>query len=114
MRRGALATGILFGLALTAQGNYYSYPEWESASEAVQTAYISGAYDSLVTYISSEQEERMSRHYRACMQRSKMNNLQLTRNVRTFAASRPDLQTQAVQFALIHYLHAACGQVPGN
>jgi hypothetical protein len=95
-----------------AQSNYVTYQKWLALNEISRTAYISGAYDSLVTFVESEQAGRNSLHYRTCIDTSKMTNFQLAENVLIFAKDKPELHTGSVQGALIKYLNAACGEPP--
>ena len=74
-----------------------------------RVAYISGAYDSLVTFVEGEQAGRNSRHYRKCVATAQMTNFQLAANVLNFAKDKPELHVGSVQGALIEYLNAACG-----
>ncbi len=96
----------------TAQGAFYSYAQWERLSEEPQAAYIAGAFDSLIIYADDDARRSLSRHYSGCLGRSHMNNGQLATNVRSYAATRPELQADSVQYALAQYLQALCGELP--
>ena len=95
-----------------AQSDFLTYPKWLALNEMSRVAYISGAYDSLVTFVEGEQAGRNSRHYRKCVDTAQMTNFQLAANVLNFAKDKPKLHTGLVQAALLQYLNAACGQPP--
>jgi hypothetical protein len=95
-----------------AQSNYFTYQSWLAMAETSRVAYISGAYDSLVTFVEGEQAGRNSLHYTKCITTAKMTNFQLAANVLNFAKDKPQLHTGSMQGALIEYLNAACGQPP--
>jgi hypothetical protein len=95
-----------------AQSNYFTYQSWLAMAETSRVAYISGAYDSLVTFVEGEQAGRNSLHYTKCITTAKMTNSQLTANMLNFAKDKPELHTGLVQRALLKYLVAACGEPP--
>jgi hypothetical protein len=111
MRRTAVVLIALLASS-AAQSNYVTYQSWSDASEMSRAMYIAGAFDSLVTFIESEQALRNRVHYNNCMETSQMTILQLATNVLNFAKDKPELHTGSVQGALIEYLNATCGQPP--
>jgi hypothetical protein len=92
-----------------AQSNYFTYQSWLAMSESSRVAYLSGAFDSLVSFAETEQ---IAMHYGKCIDAAKMTNFQLTANMLNFAKDKPELHTGLVQRALLKYLIAACGEPP--
>jgi hypothetical protein len=92
-----------------AQSNYFTYQSWLAMSESSRVAYVSGAFDSLVSFAETDQ---VAMHYGKCIDTAKMTNSALTTNVLNFAKDKPKLHTGLVQAALLQYLNAACGQPP--
>ena len=92
-----------------AQSNYFTYQSWLAMSESSRVAYLSGAFDSLVSFAETEQ---IAVHYGKCIDAAKMTNFQLTANMLNFAKDKPELHTGLVQRALLKYLIAACGEPP--
>jgi hypothetical protein len=91
---------------------YYTYQSWSALSEPARAIYLSGAFDSLVTFASGEQEKRITAHYFKCIYTAKMSGSQLAANVLNFAKDKPELHTGSVQAALFKYLFATCGEPP--
>ena len=111
--KSLLIAGLLSAL-MTGQAGaqvYYSYPEWERLNDSARAVYIAGAYDSLVS-IATPDTASASRHYSKCIGSNRLTNEQLARNVRTFVATRPDLQKGPVQGGLLNYLVELCGAPP--
>jgi hypothetical protein len=103
----------LFSIALSvmpAVANFLTYSEWSALPENAQSMYIAGAYDSLVTFVSTDDEINAAQHYSECVAKSGMTNRQLAQNVRTYAATKPELQGGNVQVALVRYLLELCGK----
>ena len=90
-----------------AQSNYFTYQTWLAMPESSRIAYVSGAFDSLVSFAETEQ---VAMHYVKCIDTVKMTNSQLTANMLNFAKDKPELHTGLVQRALLKYLAAACGE----
>ena len=90
-----------------AQSNYFTYQTWLAMPESSRVAYVSGAFDSLVSFAETEQ---VAMHYVKCIDTVKMTNSQLTANMLNFAKDKPELHTGLVQRALLKYLVAACGE----
>jgi hypothetical protein len=80
-----------------AQSNFFTYQSWLTLPESARAMYISGAYDSLITFNSDEQDQKVSSHYARCISAAKMGNGQLAANVINFARDKPDLQVGPVQ-----------------
>jgi len=77
-----------------------------------RAAYISGLYDALTSFAKDDEDAKVGTHYRNCISRSKMTNVQLADNVRAFTSVRPKNQTAGVGGALIDYLIELCGKPP--
>ena len=108
---GGLAT--LF-LMQPAAANFFTYAEWLRLSREGRAAYISGAYDSVVTFALGENGRRIAVHYGDCIRKTKMSNDQLAENIRKFVEDKPKLQAGSVQMPLIEYMHELCGDVPND
>jgi hypothetical protein len=109
--RTALVLIALLGSS-AAQSNYFTYQSWLVLPETARVAYLSGAYDSLITFVSDEQTGRTAQHYKKCLNTAEMTNFQLAANVMNFAKDKPQFHTGSVQSVLINYLIAACGEPP--
>ena len=83
-------------------------------SPDLRTAYMTGAYDSLVGYVATPEEAMMAKHYVDCLLRARMTNTQLSENVREYAAPRPKFHGSTPQDALVNYLIELCGSPPGT
>jgi hypothetical protein len=102
----------LFSIALcvtSARANFISYLQWSALPEDQQSMYMAGAYDSLVTFVSTSEENQIARHRTECLAKSGMTNKQLSQNVLSYATTKPDLQGGSVQKALVRYLLELCG-----
>jgi hypothetical protein len=89
---------------------YYTYQSWSALSEPARAIYLSGAFDSLVTFASGEQEKRITAHYFKCIYTAKTSGSQLAANVLNFAKDKPELHTGPVQAPRFKYLFATCGE----
>jgi hypothetical protein len=98
---------IALMVSSAAQSNYFTYQTWLAMPESSRVAYVSGAFDSLVSFAETEQ---VAMHYVKCIDTVKMTNSQLTANMLNFAKDKPELHTGLVQRALLKYLVAACGE----
>jgi hypothetical protein len=49
-----------------------SYSQWEARDQGWRAAYIAGAVDSLLTYVTDEHGRLASNHYENCLKRTKM------------------------------------------
>jgi hypothetical protein len=78
----------------------------------MKMAYVGGASDSMLEFATNKQEEVASTHYSDCLQNSHMSLHQLTVNIEAFARTRPELQGQVFQAALVDYLITLCGPPP--
>ena len=108
--RFAIAVFSVALIITPAVANYFTFSEWSALPEDAQSVYIAGAYDSLVTFASNDDEIAMAKHYASCLAKSKMLNQQLAQNVRNYAATKPALQGGNVQSALVNYLIELCGR----
>jgi hypothetical protein len=95
-----------------AKANFFTYSEWAALPADLRGIYISGAYDSLISYADTERGAAWSRFYATCVRKTKMSNEQLADNVMRFASARPKFQAHTVQHALVNYLIELCGQPP--
>jgi hypothetical protein len=106
------AAGLIALLVSSAaQSNYFTYQSWLALPETARVAYVSGAYDSLITFVSDEQTGRIAQ-YKKCLNTAEMTNFQLAASVMNFAKDKPQFHTGSVQSILINYLIAACGEPP--
>jgi hypothetical protein len=108
----AIAVAALIGSFECADATYFNYEQWEALPQDLQTFYIAGAVDSLITYARSAQELQKNKWYESCLMKAQMTDTQLAQNVRNYGAAHPEVQTQLVQYALVAYLMAACGSPP--
>jgi hypothetical protein len=88
---------------------WYTYSQWERLPDEMKMAYVGGASDS---YGTTEQDQARSDHYSDCLQRSHMSLHQMTVNIEAFVRTRPGLQGQVFQAALVDYLISLCGSPP--
>jgi hypothetical protein len=99
MRKFAVVVA-LFAMSAPANAVFFTYSQWEALAPIERASYISGLYDGLVSFASDADDARVGSHYQSCITRSKMTNVQLSDNVRTFASTRPKLQISGVGGAL--------------
>lgn len=92
-----------------ASAAFMTYAIWVAQTPFFKSAYIAGAYDSLVTFAADTEGQRVATHYSVCLQNAQMTNRQLAENVERYASARPALQAGTVQKAMIDYLIEACG-----
>jgi hypothetical protein len=112
LMRRLVILGLLLLAPSSAGATFYTYAQWAALSPDLRAAYMTGAYDALVTYITTPQEEAMAKHYAECLFRAKMTNSQLSENVREFTAAHPKFQGATPQYALVNYLIELCGKPP--
>jgi hypothetical protein len=112
LMRRLVILGLLLLAPSSAGATFYTYAQWAALPPDVRSAYITGAYDALVTYNTTPQEEATAKHYAECLFRAKMTNVQLSENVREFAAAHPKFQGSTPQYALVNYLIELCGKAP--
>jgi hypothetical protein len=93
-------------------GVWYSYSEWERAPDPEKSAYLAGAFDSLVVVTGDEQQSKMADHYTNCMHHTQMNLEQFTDDVAAFGNAHPEVQRHSVQYAMVNYLVSLCGAPP--
>jgi hypothetical protein len=91
---------------------FFNYSEWAALPEGPRAFYMSGAFDSLVTFADSPDGAVAGRHYQTCVAKSGMNNDQLARNILNYAKDKPALHTKRATHAMLDYLVAACGLPP--
>lgn len=91
---------------------FYTYAQWVALPESQQAAYMSGAFDSLVTFANTPEGARGGMHYHTCMAKSGMTNAQLATNILNYAKDKPALHTEPATVAMLKYLAAACGIPP--
>ena len=102
---------LVLGFAVPAQGNFYTYAQWEKMPEPERVAYLSGVIDLLTTYAFNAEAVMFAKHYRKCVNSSKMTKEQLANNVLAFAQTNPKAQV-TVQLAVVRYLRELCGSPP--
>lgn len=95
-----------------AKAVFYSYSEWAALPEGLRTIYMSGAFDSLVTFANTPAGARGAMHYRNCVRDAQMTNDQLASNILNYAKDKPALHTKRATVAMLDYLVAACGLPP--
>jgi hypothetical protein len=91
---------------------FFGYSDWERLPAEPRRMYLAGAMDSLLVYVSTDEQRKLSLHYSKCMFEARMSAGQLSDNVVAYAKTRPELQRDTAQAALINYLSALCGKVP--
>ena len=69
-----------------AQSNYFTYQTWLAMPESSRVAYVSGAFDSLVSFAETEQ---VAMHYVKGIDTVKMTNSQLTANMLNSPRTNP-------------------------
>ena len=99
------------GSAAEQVGISVSYAQWENLPEDLQTAYISGALDSLLLYAADPRAQAISLHFHGCLKSREIAGSRLSDNVRSFTQGKPQSPT-SVQSALLAYLVALCGKIP--
>ncbi len=110
MRRSiALSFALMIG-PVTSKAEYFTYFEWQNMPLQQRAAYVTGMYDGLTTFVASPTEEKVAAHYRQCVIRLKITNVQLAENVLKYAEARPEVQKVGVGSALIGYLISLCGR----
>src|SRR5262249_54121674 len=110
--KGLGAFVLLLCLATPAAANFYTYSEWRRLPEEMRAAYIAGAFDSLITWVSQGADRGETNYYSEGVTNTHMDNKQLATNVAAFVHTRPELQGKSVPFGLIQYLIGLCGQPP--
>jgi len=95
--------------AIAQVGVYFNFSQWERLTENQRTAYIAGAFDSLISNAATNEERRGSLHYQRCIRNAAMSSEQLGENVLAFVQTQPALHGKTVQLALVRYLVSLCG-----
>ena len=113
--KSILSTAIILTIVCSdpASAEYLNYSEWASLPSAAQAYYISGAFDALTGVVNGP-TEKYQKHYADCIRDRRIENLQLSKDLRSFADPRPAVQRRGVIGALIIYLINLCGPVPVN
>ena len=91
---------------------YYSYSEWAALPEGARAMFMSGAFDSLVSFATDADSVTVSKHYDNCVRDAHISNGQLATNILDYAKDKPKLHTQVAVSAMLDYLIAACGLPP--
>jgi hypothetical protein len=107
---GAIVT--ILALTAPASAGFFTYSEWTTLSPAPRGAYVSGVFDALTTFVTHDEDQALATHYRDCIARSKMTNMQLADNVYSFGSSHPELQRQSAPAVIGSYLFQLCGALP--
>jgi hypothetical protein len=109
--RALLVAALISGATVTpSAARFYNYFEWQRLPEDYRTAYVTGAFDSFVTFAFVE----ASNHFGACVNALGISAGQFTRNIETYASSRPSEQRLGVPSIMLHYLLELCGPAPSN
>ena len=109
---GAFSLSLCLSLATPAAAEFYTYSQWQRLPDEMRAAYIAGAFDMLVTFVSQGADTADTKYYSECVTNTHIDNKQLAMNVATFVDARPELQGKSVAFGLIQYLLGLCGQPP--
>lgn len=88
---------------------YFNYTEWSALPEVSRTMFMTGAFDSLVSFATDAGGEEAAKHYDHCVVSAHMSNGQLATNILNYAKDKPALHTKPATMAMIKYLIAACG-----
>lgn len=109
------STAILLTIVCSepVSAEYLTYSEWASLPSAARAYYISGSFDALTGVVNGPRE-KYQKHYVDCVRDRRIENLQLSKDLRSFAGPRPAVQERGVIGALIIYLVNLCGPVPAN
>ncbi|THD70957.1 MAG: hypothetical protein E7813_06695 [Bradyrhizobium sp.] len=91
---------------------YYGYSEWAALPEVSRAIFMSGAFDSLVSFATDADGAAAAKHYAKCVHGAHMTNGQLATNILNYARDKPALHTQLATAAMLDYLIAACGLPP--
>jgi len=113
MRQFLLGAALLIQCT-TVEAQFFDYSEWQKLLPSSRAIYIAGAFDSLIGFATDESGKEVSAHYSGCVSRSRMDNSQLSKNVRKYLSSRPELHGGSVQAALVTYLVVLCGAPKGK
>ena len=92
---------LVAGTANAQVSVFFNYAQWDRLNENERTAYITGAFDTLVAVAADEKAQALSIHFQSCVRRAQLSGNQLGANVRTYTQARPQLQSQPVQLALV-------------
>jgi hypothetical protein len=116
---GLVAGAVIAGPVEDAYAAFFTYAEWDALPADQRVMYIAGAYDQLTEIGLGDGDTIIinstpSKHYAECVYLSKMSNAQLAENVRTFASTQPEMQTESVPLVLITHLRRACGPPLAN
>lgn len=96
------AVGFAMLASTAAEGVLYTYAAWERETPAARALYIAGAFDSLVGFGGSAEDQITGSHYSTCLALSRMSNSQLADNVRQYASTRPNMQGGSVLHPFIN------------
>ena len=109
MRSMILAAALLAAGPADARdgGMPYTYARWERLPKGSQAMYIAGAIDAMLEFWEEQPAVRLSN----CLNKAKMDDGQITTNIKRFASANPTLELQAgsVRTALLLYLISLCG-----
>ena len=106
---------LVFQLATItmAPAQFVNFSQWSNESASERTAYMAGAFDSLLVFGNDEEDAHASYHYQQCVLGGKMTSSELAENVLRFGKSHPSLRTGSVQAVLMKYLTKMC-EVPAQ
>jgi hypothetical protein len=105
--------GVLVAFLIApAEAFFLNYTDWTALPEGSRTMFMTGAFDSLVSFANNEGGAKAADHYEQCIRDAHMSNTQLAANVLNYAKDKPALHTKPATIAMIQYLIAACGLPP--
>jgi hypothetical protein len=102
MKNVKFAAFVLLCGTCAANGQFFTYAQWEAMPPQERVVYIAGAFDMMIS--TAAPNDKYQEHYRKCVVDSKMNLNQLSENIRIFASTRPKLQNGPISGPVINYL----------
>jgi hypothetical protein len=110
MYRYLLVFALVSASAQAQVGVFVTYEQWEQLPNDLRTAYITGAFDSMLVYAADQRAQSISLHFHNCVRGHEIDGSKLSDNVRAFVQAHPQSQL-SVQQALLNYLVQLCGKI---
>jgi hypothetical protein len=106
----AALAGPALALAPPARAGFLTAEQWLGLSAEEQAAYIAGAYDALVTYVTTPVEIEAIAHYQSCVAHAKLTPVTMATSLKDELGANPKLAAEPAPGAFLKYLVRLCGE----
>jgi hypothetical protein len=106
----AAVTGLALTLTLPARAGFLTAEQWLGLNAEQQAAYVAGAYDSLVTYVTNTAEMEAIGHYQSCVAHAKLTPVTMATGLKDELGANPKLAAESAPGAFLKYLVKLCGE----